>query len=226
MPSFASSIRVGAASLAVAVGLVSVAACGSSKKTASSPTGTTSASSPASSDATETTSGSPLPTDAGSTDATTSDAGSTDATTSDAGTTSSPASSSSAAAPSGGGATCTDLSDAAASASLGKKVTVKGTPKTPLAGLSICDVTVAGEIYPIQLAVDSVGASELFAVDKQAVGGVTISGLGDQAFHSSIGVEALSRGVDVKVTGPAGPVLSNDFTIPTAVAKAMIAAIH
>ncbi len=33
-------------------------------------------------------------------------------------------------------------------------------------------------------------------------------------------------GVDIQVIGPAGPVLNNDFSVPTALVKAMIAAIR
>ena len=50
-----------------------------------------------------------------------------------------------------------------------------------------------------------------------------LSGVGDKAFTSAVGVEILSGGVDIQVIGPAGPVLSKDYTIPTAVAKAMVA---
>jgi hypothetical protein len=49
--------------------------------------------------------------------------------------------------------------------------------------------------------------------------------VGDKAFTDTIGVETLSGRVNVKVTGPAGPVLSGNFAIPTAIAKAMVAAL-
>jgi len=53
-----------------------------------------------------------------------------------------------------------------------------------------------------------------------------VSGVGDKAFTSSVGIEVLGGGVDIKVMGPAGPVLSGDYTYSTAVAKAMIAALR
>lgn len=126
---------------------------------------------------------------------------------------------------SGSNAKCTDLTPAAASAAVGKPVTVTlNSSITPLAGLTICDVTVADEVYPIQLAVMTSGAQALYSADKQVSQGVDLSGVGDEAFTSSIGVEVLSGGVDIKVTGPAGPVLSGDYAVPTAIAKAMVAA--
>ena len=126
---------------------------------------------------------------------------------------------------SGSGAKCTDLTAAAASAAVGKSTTVKATPITPLAGLTICDVTVADEVYPIQLAVNTTNAAALFTADQQVSSGVDLSGVGDKAFSSTIGIEALSGNVEIKVTGPAGPVLNKNYTIPTAIAKAMVAAL-
>jgi hypothetical protein len=124
------------------------------------------------------------------------------------------------------GAKCTDLTAAAASAAVGKTVTVTLDPgSAALPGLTICDITDAAEVYPIQLDVNTTDAQALFSSDEMADGGVDLSGVGDKAFTSSLGVEALSGSVDIEVIGPAGPVLSNDFTIPTAVAKAMIAAL-
>lgn len=86
-----------------------------------------------------------------------------------------------------GGVRCTDLTNAAATAALGKPATVTLT-QTPinLPGLTICDVKLGSEVYPIQLDVDTKGS------------------------------------VDVKVSGPAGAVLSGDYTVATAVAKAML----
>jgi hypothetical protein len=130
------------------------------------------------------------------------------------------------AAGSGGGAKCTDLTNAAASAAVGKATTVTlDTTATALAGLTICKVTVASEVYPIQLDVMTNGASALFSADKNAFSGTGLSGVGDQAFSSAVGIEALSGSVDIKVNGPAGPVLNNDYTVPTALVKAMIAAL-
>ena len=215
--------RAGAVTLTIAVALIALTACDGSKKAAAAPSTTSSV--PATSSATAATSAiaSSSVTSTSESSTATSESAASSSTTSSPGASSSGATASGAA---GGGAKCTDLTDAAASAAIGKKVTVTATPITPLAGLSICNVTEAGEVYPIQLAVDSVGAAGLFAADQQAFSGVSVSGLGDRAFRSSIGVEALSGGVDIKVTGPAGPVLSNDFRVPTALVKAMIAAIH
>jgi len=125
---------------------------------------------------------------------------------------------------SGSGAKCSDLSDSAASAAVGKatKVTLDKSV-APLPGLTICKVTVADEVYPIQLAVATRNAAQQYSADKDAFSGTSLSGVGDQAFSSEVGVETLSGGVDIKVTGPAGPVLNKDYTIPVALAKAMIA---
>jgi hypothetical protein len=87
-------------------------------------------------------------------------------------------------------------------------------------------VTIANEVYPVQLAVNTHNGATAFAADKSAESPVKpIAGVGDQAFSWSIGVEALAKGADIKATGPAGPVLSGDFTVPTALAKAMVAAL-
>jgi hypothetical protein len=124
-------------------------------------------------------------------------------------------------------AKCTDLTPAAASAAVGKRVTLTlDTRGGTLAGHTTCDVTVADEVYPIQLDVMTNGGQQLYSADKQAMSGVDISGVGDQAFTSSTGVEALKGGVDIKVVGPAGPVLSGNFAIPTAIAKAMAATVQ
>jgi hypothetical protein len=123
-------------------------------------------------------------------------------------------------------AKCTDLTAAAASAAVGKPVTVKlDTAGGSLAGLTVCDVSDAAEVYPIQVDVDTADAQALYSGDKRASGGVDVSGVGDEAFTSAIGVEVLSGGVDIQVIGPAGPVLNKDYTISTAVAKAMVAAL-
>lgn len=126
----------------------------------------------------------------------------------------------------GSGAKCTDLTPAAASAAMGKAVTL--TPDTTgatLAGLTICNVMVADEGYPIQLAVATVGGQALYSADEQAFQGKDLSGVGDKAFTSSTGVEILSGGVDITVTGPAGPVLSGNYATAIGIAKAMVAAL-
>lgn len=140
-------------------------------------------------------------------------------------TSSAPTTSSSAPSASGGGAKCSDLTNAAASASLGKPTTVTLDPSVKFPGLTICNVVVTGEVYPIQLAVDTSNAQDQYTVDDQASGGANLPGVGDKAFSSSIGVETVSGNVDIKITGPAGPVLGGNFTLPTAIAKAMISAL-
>jgi hypothetical protein len=126
----------------------------------------------------------------------------------------------------GSNAKCTDLTAAAASAAVGKTVTVTlDTAGGQLAGLTVCDVVDAAEVYSIQLDVNTSDAQALYAGDEQSFGGVDLSGVGDKAFTSSIGVEVLSGDVDIQVIGPAAPVLNNDYAIPTAVAKAMVAAL-
>ena len=221
MPYVTNRIGLCAASFAIAVSLVSLTACGGSKKSlagvTTEPATSSVQSSPLASDSI-----SSAPTEISSAD-TSSDSTDSAARSSAA---SAPAASSPVAGASGGGAKCIDLSDASASAALGKKATVKAEAATHLAGLTICDVTIVGEIYPIQLDVNSANASALFTADRQVSFVASLTGLGDMAFRSSIGVEALSAGVDIKVIGPAGPVLNNDFTVPTALVKAMIAAIH
>jgi hypothetical protein len=134
---------------------------------------------------------------------------------------------SSPAAPAGGGAKCTDLTNAAASAAVGKTTTVAlDTGATGLAGLTVCDVMVANEGYSIQLDVDSANGAADYAADQSVAGDTGIlSGVGDKAFTSAQGVEALKGNVDIQVIGPAGPVLDNNFTTPTAIAKAMAAAV-
>jgi hypothetical protein len=126
----------------------------------------------------------------------------------------------------GSGGKCTDLTAAAASAAVGKPTTVTiDTTGAPLAGLTVCNVAVADEVYPIQLAVDTSASQATFSGDHQAYSGVDLSGVGDKAFTSSVGVEVLSGSVDIKVTGPAGPVLNGNYTVPTALAKAMVGAL-
>jgi hypothetical protein len=126
-------------------------------------------------------------------------------------------------ASSGSDAKCTDLTATAATAALGKPTTVALDTGTPLPGLTVCDLTVADAFYSIQLAVDTnINAAE-FSEEEQAFGGVDVSGIGDKAFTSSVGIEVLSGSVDIKVTGPAGPVLSGNYTYSTAVARAMLA---
>jgi hypothetical protein len=143
-----------------------------------------------------------------------------------AGATPSSASQPAAGTSAGSNAKCTDLTAAAASAAVGKTVTVTlDTGDTQLPGLTICEIADAAEVYPIQLDVNTNDTTAQFAADKQAYDGVDLSGVGDKAFTSSVGVEVLSGSVDIQVIGPAGPVLSNDYTIPTAVAKAMVAAL-
>lgn len=125
------------------------------------------------------------------------------------------------------GARCTDLTNAAASAALGRATTVVlDTSVAPLAGLTICNVTVANEVYPIQLSVNTRDGASEFSADRSVNTNVAdLGGVGDKAFTSSIGVEALRGTVDIKVFGPAGPVLDGNFTIPTGLAKAMVAAV-
>lgn len=124
---------------------------------------------------------------------------------------------------SGSDAKCTDVTDAAASAALGKATTVAlDTSGGTLPGLTICNVTVAGEVYSIQLSVYQHGGQALFDNDKQTEAGVDLSGVGDAAITTNTGVVAIKNGVVIEVFGPAGPVLSGDDRIPTALTKAMI----
>jgi hypothetical protein len=97
--------------------------------------------------------------------------------------------------------------------------------KVPLAGLSICNVTVSGEAYPVQLDVNSANGSLAYAGDLGNEGGTALSGVGDKAFTYALGVEALKGDVDIQGIGPAGPVLSKNYTLATAIAKAMVSAL-
>jgi hypothetical protein len=130
--------------------------------------------------------------------------------------------------PPANGARCTDLTDAAASAALGRATTVVlDTSVTPLAGLTICNVMVANEVYPIQLSVNTSDAAAEFAADKTVGSNVAdLAGVGDKAFTSSIGVEALRGTVDIKVFGPAGPIDLGNYSLPIGLAKAMAAAVR
>ncbi len=110
---------------------------------------------------------------------------------------------------------------------MGKPTTVTvDTSDTPLPGLTICNLTVANEVYPIQLAVSNNANDAEYSKDEQAYSGVDVSGIGDKAFTSTVGIEVLSGSVDIQVMGPAGPVLSGNYTVPTAIAKAMVSALQ
>ena len=109
---------------------------------------------------------------------------------------------------------------------MGKPTTVTlDSSGVSLAGLTICKVMVANEVYPIQLDVDTANGAAGFNAEAAAQGGTPLSGVGDKAFTSATGVEALKGNVDIKVVGPAGPVLNKNYAIPTAIAKAMAAAL-
>jgi hypothetical protein len=126
----------------------------------------------------------------------------------------------------GSGAKCTDLTSAAASAALGSTFTVTlDSSGASLAGVTDCTVADADLATSIQLDVDTAGAAALYNADFQSVGGTPLSGVGDKAFTDAIGVETLSGSVDITVIGPAGPVLSGNFAMSTALAKAMVAAL-
>jgi hypothetical protein len=127
----------------------------------------------------------------------------------------------------GGGHKCADLTNAAASAAVGKPTTVTlDATGASLPSLSICKVTVADEVYPIQLDVNTTNGAQVFAAEKRGEPQAqALSGVGEQAFTTTIGVEALEKGIDITVVGPAGAVLGGNFAIPTALAKAMAAAI-
>jgi hypothetical protein len=124
-------------------------------------------------------------------------------------------------------AKCTDVTAAALTAAVGKSTTVALDTSTPTPpGLTICNVTVANEVYPVQLAVNANSSLAIFNAEKQQESGVALAGVGDDAFTDEIGVEAISGSVDIEVTGPAGAVLGGDDRIPTAIAKAMVATLH
>ncbi len=123
-------------------------------------------------------------------------------------------------------AKCTDLTDAAASAAVGRATTVTLDTGFSAPGLTICKIAVAGEIDPIQLDVNTTGAAAKYRLDREAFGESDIAGIGDQAFRDATGIEALVGNVEVDVFGPAEPILlHHDFSQPTALVKAMVATV-
>ena len=103
------------------------------------------------------------------------------------------------------------------------------TSVAPLAGLTVCNVTVNGTdvAYPIQLSVNTNGGAAEYTVDRSfSPNAADLGGVGDKAFTSSLGVEALRGTVDIQVIGPAGPVLDGNFAFSSNLAKAMAAAVH
>jgi hypothetical protein len=128
------------------------------------------------------------------------------------------------------GAKCTDLTSAAASSAVGKptKVSLSSNNLSLGEGTTICNLAIAGETYAVGLVViDSSVAAAGFASNHKLFPNVKdLTGIGDKAFTTGEGVEALSGNVDIKVTGPADEVIGdNNYTVPIAIAKAMVAAL-
>ncbi|MET3806876.1 hypothetical protein ABIB25_003896 [Nakamurella sp. UYEF19] len=119
---------------------------------------------------------------------------------------------------------CTDLTAAAAGAAVGKPTTL--TLDSSDAISSTCDVNVAGEVDPIQLFVITSATAREFADEKKAAADLkTVGGVGDQAFTDALGVEVLRGSVEIKVGGPEDALKNDDYSVPTAIAKAMVAAL-
>ncbi|QNK79866.1 hypothetical protein [Nakamurella sp. PAMC28650] len=122
------------------------------------------------------------------------------------------------------GGKCTDLTAAAATAAVGKPTTVA--IESSDATSSTCDITIAGDVYPVQISVvTAVDAAHLAEEKSNAADVKELTGVGDQAFTDALGVEALTGTVEIKVTGPGDALKNNDYSVSTALAKAMIAAL-
>ncbi|WP_375503767.1 hypothetical protein [uncultured Jatrophihabitans sp.] len=140
-------------------------------------------------------------------------------------TTSSTTSKTSTGTSSASGAKCTDLTAAAASAAVGKaaKITLLS---SGAAGETNCSIKAGADpddpdaYYGLDVRPNE--GQTTFNEEKQAISGTSVAGIGDQAFTSTTGLAVLSHGVVIEVSGPR----SSDYTIPTAIAKAMIATLR
>ena len=140
-------------------------------------------------------------------------------------TTSSTTSKTSTGTSSASGAKCTDLTAAAASAAVGKTATIT-LLSSGAAGETNCTIKAGADpddpdLY-FGLDVRPNEGQATFNEEKQAIHGTAVGGVGDQAFTSTTGLAVLSHGVVIEISGPQ----SSGSTIPTAIAKAMIATLH
>jgi len=137
-----------------------------------------------------------------------------------------PASDQAAAAPD----VCTVLSAAQVAAILGvASVTTSDSPST-IASISTCSYSPPADgphPYPVTVSLDvKDGSASTFGSIQQTLAPTTaIPGVGDAAFSYAAGIYALSGTNVIQITGPAGAILSNDFSADIAIAKDLIAAL-
>jgi hypothetical protein len=157
---------------------------------------------------------------------TASDSTSSTPTASDNTSSTPPASDQSAAAPD----VCTVLTAAQVAAILGvASVTSGGSPST-IASISTCSYSPPADgphPYPVTVSLDvKDGSASTFGSIQQTLAPTTaIPGVGDAAFSYAAGIYALSGTNVIQITGPAGAILSNDFSADIAIAKDLIAAL-
>ena len=120
---------------------------------------------------------------------------------------------------------CSILSTSMVGGILGHPVTAESSPG--ITGQSICDYTDGAAGYPVQVDLENSDASGSYQAYKSVANNSTnLPGIGDQAFGDATGVHVLSGSYYIEVNGPAGAVLSGDYTKASAVAKALIAALQ
>ena len=109
-------------------------------------------------------------------------------------------------------------------------VTTSGTPST-IAYISTCGYSPPADgphPYPVEVSLDvKDGSAATFGSIQQTLAPATaIPGVGDAAFSYSAGLYALSGTNVIQITGPAGAILSGDFSADIAIAKDLIAALR
>ncbi len=125
---------------------------------------------------------------------------------------------------------CTVLTAAQVAAILGvASVTTSGGPST-IASISSCGYAPPGggpHPYPVEVSLDvKDGSASTFASIQQTLAPTAaIPGVGDAAFSYAAGIYVLSGTNLIQITGPAGAILSGDFSADIAIAKDLIAAL-
>jgi hypothetical protein len=126
---------------------------------------------------------------------------------------------------------CTVLTAAQVAAILGvASVTSGGSPST-IASISTCSYSPPGDgphPYPVTVSLDvKDGSASTFGSIQQTLAPTTpVPGVGDAAFSYAAGLYALSGTNVIQITGPAGAILSGDFSADIAIAKDLIAALR
>jgi Protein of unknown function (DUF3558) len=125
---------------------------------------------------------------------------------------------------------CTVLTAAQVAAILGvASVTSGGAPST-IASISTCGYSPPGggpHPYPVEVSLDvKDGSASTFGSIQQTLAPTTaIPGVGDAAFSYAAGIYVLSGTNVIQITGPAGAILSGDYSADIAIAKDLIAAL-